>query len=536
MDKEKKIKEEIKQEKIKQEEVKQEENVKTEKKANKEKKIKTKNAEKKEGKLISTIKNVWLKEKTLTILMIISVIAAYIAINMVVQALDIADLDLTKQKLYSISEETKNQINKIDKEINMYMFGYEEDSSVVDIVKQYARHKENIKMELVSIESRPDLANEYGITSSDESYQTILFESEGRTVTANYYDFYTYDYNTGEYIDLTEQKITNSLLAVTLENAPKVYFLTGHSEYNIEEILVTFAEELEQEVNEVATLDLLVTQNIPEDCQALIIASPQTDFTDFETNLIIEYINNGGDILWMSDYLTSGKLTNTQKILDLYGVTVYNDGILLEKESTATLMQSPEYVLPTINKDADITSPFATSGKVLLLDSGKIEVKGDEELETLGVTVTPLLTSSSKAFYRTDLTIQSLNKTDDEEEKEYILGALASKTIEKDEESVTSNLVVYANNLFASDYPLQIQNQYVSIIYLYNNRDLVLNSVSYLTERTDTITIRKTIEVTEYSPTDLEDTVVKIIIFSIPLVIVIAGIIVWVFRRRRKNK
>ena len=42
------------------------------------------------------------------------------------------------------------------------------------------------------------------------------------------------DYTTYEEIDLTEQKMTNSILGVTLENAPKIYFLTGHSEYEID--------------------------------------------------------------------------------------------------------------------------------------------------------------------------------------------------------------------------------------------------------------------------------------------------------------
>ena len=514
--------------------MKEEKNVNKDKK---EKKIKEKNKDKKENKLLLEIKNTWLKEKTLTILMIISVLSAYMAVNLVTKALDITDLDLTKQKLYSISEETKKQMDTVEKEVNMYMFGYQEDTSVVDIAKQYAKYKENIKMELVSIESRPDLVEKYEVTSQDESYQTILFESEGRIVKANYYDFYTYDYNTGEYIDLTEQRITNSILAVTLDNAPKVYFLTGHGEYTTAQEMTALATELTSEVNEIDTLDLLVTQNIPEDCQAIVISTPKTDFTDFETDLIIKYINNGGDILWMSDYLETGKLTNTQKILDIYGVTLSNDGIILEQDRNLMLMQSASFILPKISTEAEITSPFATSGKVFFLNSGKIDVKNDEELETLGVNVTPLLYTSEKAFYRTDVTIETAKKTGSEEEKEYIVGALATKTIQEGENTKTSNLVIYANNLFVADYPIQVSTQESAYaIYFYNNRDLILNSISYLTERTDTITIRKTIDSITYSPTELEDIIVKAIIFIVPLVIIAIGIIVWTVRRHRRNK
>ena len=101
--------------------------------------------------------------------MIVAVIAAYVAINMGIKALDITDIDLTKEKFYSLSEESRNQIKNVDQEIEIYVFGYEENSSVVDLIKQYAKYKENIKYEVVSIETRQDIAQKYDVSSTDES-------------------------------------------------------------------------------------------------------------------------------------------------------------------------------------------------------------------------------------------------------------------------------------------------------------------------------------------------------------------------------
>ena len=486
-------------------------------------------------KVIEIIKSKVFKKTSFTILLIAVVILAYLAINLGIQMIDISDIDLTKEMFFSLSEESKNRLKDVNQEIKIYMFGYEEDSSVVDLAKQYSKYKDNIKFETVSVTERPDLAEKYGITSSDEENKTVVFECEGRKIKANSYDFFTMDYTTYEEIDLTEQKMTNSILGVTLENAPKIYFLTGHSEYEIDNYFGILTQSLKSEVNEVETLDLLVKNEIPQDCKTLIIASPETDFTDYETELIIKYINNGGNILWLSDYTSNGVLSNTKKILDLYGINVSNNGIIVEQDTSSMLMQTQDLILPTLNTESEITSAFATSGKVLFIDSGKIDIVDEQKLDELQVTVTELLTTSEKSFYRTDLSNGSSKPTEGEEVKSYIVGALATKIIDKEEENnVTSQLVIYANNAFATDTPITISQQAANAIYFYNNQDLILNSISYLTERTDSITIRKTHSTVTYAPTEAEDLTVKVVIFTFPLIIIVVGIIVWMQRRRKK--
>ena len=481
------------------------------------------------------IKSRVFKKTSFTILLIAVVIATYLAINLGIQAIDISDIDFTKEKFFSLSEESKNTLKDINQEIKIYMFGYEEDSSVVDLAKQYSKYKDNIKVEIVSTTERPDLAKQYDITSSDEEYKTVVFECEGRNIKANSYDFFTMDYTTYEEIDLTEQKMTNSILGVTLENAPKIYFLTGHGEYGESNYFRILTEALKSEINEIETLDILVKNEIPQDCKTLIIASPQTDFTDYETELIIKYINNGGNILWLSDYTNSGTLSNTAKILDLYGINVSNDGIIIEQDPSSMLMQTQDLILPSLNKESEITNAFASSGKVLFIDSGKLQINEEEKLQELGVSVTELLTTSEKAFYRTDLKNTSSKPTEGEEVKSYVVGALATKTIENSEQNnVTSQLVIYANNTFATDSPITINQQAANAIYFYNNQDLILNSISYLTERTDSIAIRKTHSTVTYAPTESEDLMVKLVIFTFPLIIIVVGIIIWIKRKHRK--
>ena len=113
-----------------------------------------------------------------------------------------------------------------------------------------------------------------------------------------------------------------------------------------------------------------------------------------------------------------------------------------------------------------------------------------------------------------------------------------SKTIqEADEEAgtegITSKLVIYGENYFASDYQLSQNSQYGAIQLAYN-KDLVLNSIAYLVDREEDITARKDTGTVTYTATEQQDTIIRAIIFTVPALIIIAGIIVWQVRRRKK--
>ena len=66
-----------------------------------------------------------------------------------------------------------------------------------------------------------------------------------------------------------------------------------------------------------------------------------------------------------------------------------------------------------------------------------------------------------------------------------------------------------------------------------NNKDVVLNSVSHLIERNETITIRKAVDVDTYVVTEQEDVLIKTTIFSLPVLVIIIGIAIWIYRKRK---
>lgn len=481
--------------------------------------------------IFENIKLKWLRETSLTIILIAIIIAAFIGINIGIDALNLTDIDLTSEKLYSLTETTKEQISQIpeNEKIEIYLFGYAENSSVVDLVKQYMKVNNNISMEITTINDRKDLASEYDIL--DDGYYILIISGEKHKLYGTY-DLFTYDYNTGGTIDIAEQRLTNGIISVSsIGKLTPIYVLTGHEEYSTNTYLMSLKTYLELENYQVKSLDLLVEEKVPEDCEAIIISSPRKDFTGLEADKIKDYINQGGNILWMNDVMSAtDPIPNIQSVLDLYGVTINQEGLIIEQDTSKMVMQTPDAILPNIEY-SEITKELTSEGKVMLLDSSKLSFVEDNKLEELKVTKTDLLTTSEKAFFRKDLSTSSMEATGSDEVGKQVLGALLEKRINDD---TTSKLVVYANNAFATDAKLKIQSQEVSTIYLYNNLDLALNSVAYLAKAEDQISIRKNIEVVSYTATETQNNIVMAVIFGVPVLIILAGIVVWQLRRRKK--
>lgn len=220
-------------------------------------------------KLIETIKKKWIRQTTTTIIIIMALLVIFIGINLIVQKMEISDIDITQNQLFTLSETSKKQIQDIPKQVNIYLIGFGEDSTLISLVKQYTQANEKIKMERIEdIDQRADLKAKYNITSET---QVIIIQTDENSKLLSTYDLYTYDYTTYQQIDISEEKITNAIVDLTKTQTPKLYFLTGHNEYSLTNELSMLSAYLENETNDIATLDLLVTGKIPEEADLIII-------------------------------------------------------------------------------------------------------------------------------------------------------------------------------------------------------------------------------------------------------------------------
>ena len=481
-------------------------------------------------KLIEIIKKKWLKDTFLTILLIAIIFAIYFGINYGVEKLNLEDIDLTTDKIYSISESTKTKLGSLEKEVTIELVNLSDYVYLLDFTNKYTQMNSNIKVERIDdLTSRPDIMTTYNVESTDNF---IIIKSEDRETILSLYDLYTYDYTTYEQIDITEEAITNAIIEVTIEDKPKVYFLEGHNYYNDNYFLLV-KQDIEAEANEVESLNILTAGSVPEDCDCLVITTLKEDITEMERDQIIEYSNKGGKILLLADSDILGvEKPNFNQILDLYGFSI-SKGILMEQDENQMIYNSPEFVISQINSSSVIAKNINMNMNICVIDSGRIEFKQEEELNNLGVTYDIIAQTSDSAFLRTNLNISSMSKTNqDVDAANSVIGALVTRTLEDDKKA---EMIVYSNAVFATNQQINMNNTYAMYANkLCNNDDVVINSVSYLTQRTDTITIRKDADSVSYTVTEAQHNVIMAIIFLVPVAIIIVGIIVWQIRRRKK--
>ena len=83
---------------------------------------------------LEVLKKKWLKDTSLTLLLIAIIVAIYFEVNVLVDKLNVPDIDLTKSQIYSLSNETKDKIKGIDKEIDILLINMQN----YDYVTEYA--------------------------------------------------------------------------------------------------------------------------------------------------------------------------------------------------------------------------------------------------------------------------------------------------------------------------------------------------------------------------------------------------------------
>ena len=152
---------------------------------------------------IEIIKKKWLKNTFLTILLIAIIFAIYFGINYAVKKLNLKDIDLTTDKIYSISESTETKLKDLDKDVQIELINMSNYVYLLDFTNKYTQLNSHITIERIDdLTQRPDIMNTYNLESTES---LIVVKSGERETYISLSDLYTYDYTTGEQIDTTEE-------------------------------------------------------------------------------------------------------------------------------------------------------------------------------------------------------------------------------------------------------------------------------------------------------------------------------------------
>ncbi len=474
--------------------------------------------------LLKSFKNKYLTKNTVLYLLIILILGIFVLICNITKKINLPTFDLTESKLFSISDVSKQNLQNLKYDVFIYFFGsnMSEDLSIYGIAEKYNKVNSKIRTEVIIPSENPDFCEKYGLSTNSSAI--IVKSANENFKILRMSDFYTTDYITNSTIDLTEEKLTNAILEVQTQNKLNVYFLNGHSESTDLEFL---KYTIENELYNVQSLEISKNGNkIPDNCNCLIISCPQTDFTDTDYNAISEYINSGGNIIYL-DNKNTATLPNVQKLLDLYGAKL-SGNIITEPSYIYNLDNDANTLIATLSSHS-ITNNIISTGYVALLNPTNLEIYDDSQLSALGVTANIFMKSSYSSLLK-DLSDPTTPK---------VIGAsdsynIGGEFVKKINDTTSSKLILIGNSKFVSDIMTINETNYPGV-NVANNKDLLLNSISYLTNKSY-LSIRKSTPIINVlsSNSDVKAGLSVIMIFIIPILILLTGIVVWIVRRRKK--
>lgn len=453
--------------------------------------------------------------------MTLIVIAALIIVNLVADLIPVR-IDLTSNKMYSLSEQTENVLANLEEDVTIYFIGEPGSGNVMieEIVQRYSRLSNHISTDYMDPVRDPITAQKYTKDGGQLSYGNLLVEQGEVFRIISQYDMYNFSQNqsTGQsQVEslAVEQRLTSAILFVSGAEMPVAYQLEGHGEAALN---YNTTKQMELENFDLQSLNLLGLDEVPEDADLLIINGPQRDLSQEELEVLEKYLSNNGKAIFMMELLIQ-ELPNFQTLFQTYGIELTNS-LVVEGEQGKYIGGNPLYVLPTLSSH-EIVSPIKSNSIPLIIPGAQaIQVAGSTR-NTL--TIEPLLTTSDKAFARSASSSEtSLEKQADDLSGPFTLAVAIEDRVYNlsANESFTARMVVIGNSGFLNTG-------------LEGAGNLFMNSLNWIFEREESISIRpKALGVQPLTITATQQKVYGALsMIIIPLGCLIAGLVVWLRRR-----
>jgi len=127
--------------------------------------------------------------------------------------------DLTSEKLYTLSDQTRKIVSGLQKDVTVIRFDKKSDPALDDIMVEYKDLSPHLKYQTVDPQARPEIAKEYGATRMGDVF--IAAGPRKERVTAGMGNGYD------------EQELTSAILKVSRDHLKTICFTQGHGEKDV---------------------------------------------------------------------------------------------------------------------------------------------------------------------------------------------------------------------------------------------------------------------------------------------------------------
>ena len=484
--------------------------------------------------IISLLKTRFVHKAFFGILSLIIILAILVGLYIISINFPIR-FDLTQNKSYTVSQQTMDVISRIDSPLSIVVLrSPSTDPTSADwrsdlLLDQYQRLSKHITVEYINPIEKPSAKSKYQMTQVGE----IIF-SYGQSKQVRVYrkDLTTQSKVTSEPLFVGEEKFTQAIYTLLEQESYVVYFTVGHGERQLQdrggEGLSYVKTYLENENYKVRDLNIIL-ENIPTDASLIVIASPVETFSDFEIEKLNNYVKTGGKLLVLYDSFMdrSNFNSNLDLFLSDWGFKTKNDYIIDPVSSVVIPVNVvPQYTAHPITQTLKEGNVFACLVVARSILSGESKYSGS--FENI-ITTSPQGYGKEEATF--DLSRARFNPRTD------IAGPVPlaiAGTYDIEGRDVPARIVVFGDATFALNaYINPEQGQSVDVAFA-GNKDLFMNTVAYLLEARQKITIRpKEASIKNLTLTTTQTNFIRYVAqIGLPCLFGILGILIWFLRRR----
>lgn len=428
--------------------------------------------------------------------------------------------DITKLRSNTLSEQSVKILKDLQQPVRMVFLAPDEQKDAVEpMFRRYTYESKNISYEILNPNRYPTRVRAMGIEKIENGL-LVLFLGDKKVVVQG---------------GTTEEKITNGLVRLLKTKNQTVGFLTGHGERATDapegspDSIGMLKAELEKEAYATKALNILATGKIPEDISVLLILGPRTAFFPKEIEILKDWINKGGKIVVALDLdpHASGLTVGARQIADLLKDYHVNIGtqLLVDPTSRAANVEPQILMAMAGSKEHPITKDFPSSSVGLAANFLFPLTARLTKLEPLpdGMTITSLAKTTPNAWVASDWAAINKGSVSFNPAKDFKGEMDLAYAIDKKN---GPRLVVFGTSSLTVD----------SIFNFSGNRDLFMNSISWLSDNAEFISIRPKDEANNDHleiDANLLGIIRLLVIFVLPITTMAIGVWVWYGRRSK---
>ena len=337
------------------------------------------------------------------------------------------NFDLTAKQRHSLNETSKSVLDLLEEPVSALVImgpDQKQRTAVRELFDKYAQHRDTVELEFLNPETSPGKVQALDAHPGGE----VILSYAGREQRIR---------------SLSERSLTNALQRLARPTVRKVGFVTGHSERDpLGEGNRDYGE-INTALSSVGfsfeTISLVTQPTIRSDVDLLVLAAPQETYFPGEVASILNFLGNGGNLLWLRE---PGNNDTGLRALEIELGVSRLPGLIVEANTQLFNIDSPTFAVVNEYPANTVTADFSN---ITLFP----ETAGLDILPMQDTTIRPLLQTSENSWTETGPIEGEV--AFDENSPEVRGPVTIGVTIERDREVTTQRIAVIGDADFLAN-------------------------------------------------------------------------------------